>query len=197
MADRAWLSATPGRGRLLAGYGLELGEQLRASLGIGRVVVVGQAPSERGDPRRPITGAIGRRLASLAGWRLGLPFLQVVDRANLLPEFPGRARGGDAFPLARARSAAFALAPELDGRVVLGLGRGVVSALGAEDLAPLELRWTNLGGSSFLLAHLPHPSGRNRWWNADENRRSAAAFVRRVLWEGPALAASGPGYALI
>ena len=59
-----------------------------------RPLLIGQAPGPNTDPGVPLSGASGRRLAALCG--LGLDeFLALFDRANLLPEFPGKLGKGE------------------------------------------------------------------------------------------------------
>jgi uracil-DNA glycosylase len=103
-----------------------------------RPLLIGQAPGPNTDPSEPLSGASGKRLAALCGLDLE-EFLARFERANLLPEFPGKIGKGDRFPVALARPLARSLAGRcLDRRVVL-LGNGVASAFGWR--APW-LRWS-------------------------------------------------------
>ena len=149
--------------------------------GIGRVVLVGQAPCCGGDPRVPLTGRSGRFLASACG----IPFwsyLRWTVRVNLLDYWPGKSGKGDAFPMAEAREAAAALEPSLKGRRAVLLGHGVASAFGLGGrpyLGPWEVVPRPLG--SFAAAVLPHPSGVNRFWNDPTNRERAGRFLRSAI----------------
>lgn len=152
------------------------------------LVLLGRAPGThpRYEPRYALypvpVGCTGYRL-----WEMtGLPTSQYIklDRRNLLDYWPGRQGQGDKFPVRAAREAAEAMTPTLAGKRVLMMGKGVAQAFGIED--PPLLRWatriTNLvPRCSFRWAVLPHPSGRNRWYNDEENRARAEAFVRRAV----------------
>ena len=141
------------------------------------VVLVGEAPSRRSDPRRPLDGPCGSRLERLAE----IPVGSLGDRCvavNLLPAWPGRRGKGAAFPMAEARAAAAELVPLLEGRAVLLLGRRVAAAFGVVDWPYLvPMRWE--GGP--VAAVVPHPSGVCRWWNDPEASRRAAGTLRLAL----------------
>ena len=119
-----------------------------------------------------------------AGWRLWkmLPegttrrqYLDMFDRRNLL-----RAREWDQ---RAARAAAQELLPELGGRAVIVLGTQVRAALGLPKAEPLAWRMVSGppvdGRVSFLFSYaaLPHPSGRNMWYNAPTNREAVGKFL--------------------
>lgn len=94
-----------------------------------RPLLIGQSPGPRSDPSEPLSGASGRRLAALCG--LGLDeFLALFERANVIPDFPGKLGKGDAFPLALARPLARDLMPRCAGRPVVLLGNHVAAAFG-------------------------------------------------------------------
>lgn len=126
-------------------------------------------------------GSAGHRL-----WRL-LPegtsraqYLAAFDRRNLL-----RAREWSA---AEARRAAQALLPDLVGRLVVVLGTEVRSALGLPKVEPLSINesWLHPTGSPDLpvelrWAALPHPSGRNLWYNNEANRLRASDLLERIM----------------
>jgi hypothetical protein len=144
---------------------------------LGKITLVGQAPSRETDGLGAFRGRCGRRLADLAGLTLdGLH--EAADAVNLLGRWPGRAGRGDAFPMAEARAAAAAMS--LEGRAIL-VGRAVACAFGLRGLEPL--RWVRSG--ALEVAMVPHPSGLNAWWNSPENRSAAAAFLRGALAPGP------------
>ena len=118
-----------------------------------------------------------------AGWRLWkmLPegttraqYLDMFDRRNLL-----RARE---WAVPAARTAAAFLLPELAGRTVVVLGAQVRAALGLPRTEPLV--WRRSGPFKFDWIAVPHPSGRNLWYNEPGRRDEVGA----MLW---ALAAVG------
>lgn len=140
---------------------------------------VGQAPSGRGDPRRPVTGRIGARLMRLCGGLSLRDYCLLFGRLNLLAEFPGKNGKGDAFPIDEARRRAAWISRSLGGRRVVLLGGGVARAFGLSR--PRLLEWTRI--QDFEAAVVPHPSGINRWWNDPENEAKAAEFLTRTAEE--------------
>ena len=101
-------------------------------------------------------------------------YLDMFDRRNLL-----RAREWDQ---RAARAAAQELLPELGGRRVVVLGSQVRAALGlpkAEPLVWYKMLTPRVGqkAAAFSYAALPHPSGRNMWYNAPTNREAVGKFL--------------------
>lgn len=125
-----------------------------------KVVIIGQAPSRLSDPREPLSGRSGARLASLCG--ITLPeFLDRFERRNLLDAFPGRREGteGDFYVgLREARRIAEGLLPGLRSRSTVVLGATNMAAFGITAPA---FRFQDLAGCR--LAWSPHPSGVSRW----------------------------------
>ena len=115
----------------------------------------------------------------LLGWDLKA-YVRGFRRLNLVERHPGKRPGagkGDAFPMPLAEAAARRLLPNLAGRRVVALGAGVVEALVADALH--DWAWCSpLPVHGFTLLPLPHPSGRNRWWNSPDNVRAAQAALR-------------------
>lgn len=77
---------------------------------------------------------------------------------------------------------------------VVAVGRMVARALGIDGQLANDgfLRWSTNGTRQFAV--MPHPSGRNRWWNGMENREAAQIFLRSIAGTiGPlALPVGGP-----
>ena len=151
--------------------------------GDDRPVFIGQAPSRRGDPTKPLTGSPGRKLADLASMTPMEFYLSTV-RTNVLPRYVGAGGGGDAFPMTDARSRAVEMAAELDGRVVVFVGRRVAEVFGYKRL------WFDWEEGNFSVGHLlvwcrravmPHPSGRNRFWNDPRNVQDARSFMFELM----------------
>ena len=177
----------------------------------GDPLLVGEAPSAHGDPTKPLTGNVGRRLAHAAGLGFPAPFLRCFGRVNLLQEFPGYADGkggGATFPPDEARAAARTLVFELmrDAEVrarrpprphLILLGRRVAAAFDCDkfgeawfirqavQLTVLGSLEESLGGSQFDATVVPHPSQLSRWWNDPANLARAQAFFLS-LRAGPA-----------
>lgn len=138
-----------------------------------RVTLVGQAPGRNGG--EPLAGAIGRRLASLCALTYE-EYLEAFGRVNVLDRWPGRSGSGDSFPMREAREA---------GRLLLDVHRGPLVALGTAVADCLGFprhhlcRWLQAEGRA--VAVVPHPSGRNRWWNDPANREAAGVFLRSCV----------------
>jgi uracil-DNA glycosylase len=139
------------------------------------IVIVGQAPGPSSNRREPLTGASGRRLASLCGMTAD-EFCSRFERVNLLARYPGKLGKGDAFDLAAGRSAAFRLLPRMVGRRSVLLGGKVAASFGLRA-APM-FAWRRIGGA--VVAVAPHPSGISHWWNDPRNVRRARRFWRRL-----------------
>jgi uracil-DNA glycosylase len=153
-----------------------------------KILLVGEAPGKKVEryPKlwlRP--DASGRRhaanrLLEYTGWTMK-DYLEVFERTN----FYETAQGASAFksgktPSPRQFDRAEVLLNMMDtkccGRMIL-LGTRVARAFG---MKPSWLRWA--GG----IAVVPHPSGRNRWWNHKKNRRAAKRFFKELYtwWKG-------------
>lgn len=143
-----------------------------------RPLIVGYAPSRTSDPKRPLSGPCGDRLADLMGVS-ALDFVRRFERVNVFDAWPGKDGKGDGFdPLA-----AFDRAKEIDirGRKVLLLGRRVAAAFGLEcALEPCVPKLVEFPPSEFvsIVVMVPHPSGVNLWWNSEENRERARKALR-------------------
>lgn len=98
-------------------------------------------------------------------------YLDMFDRRNLL-----RARewSGDA-----ARRAAKLLLPTLTGRAVVVLGTQVRAALSLPLTEPLV--WRRCVPYEFDWIAVPHPSGRNRWYNGPGHRDEVGAMLWAVV----------------
>lgn len=110
-------------------------------------------------------------------------YLTAFDRTNVLYEFPGRHKRDDKFPMPQARVAAQAIRPLLAGRTVVLVGRNVAQAFNFEadffDWVdwPVQRRCSIRHDPGLARAVvIPHPSGRNHWYNTQANRDLASAF---------------------
>jgi len=130
--------------------------------------------------RISLTGAVGRRMAQLAGISF-FSYLRHTDRRNLLDRCPGKR-----FPCAEAFRRAESMREELCGRRVIFMGRMVATAFGCAQCG--LLKWYS--GPDLCLpmeafAILPHPSGLNRWWNRGRHTSMARKFLREAFREVP------------
>jgi hypothetical protein len=143
-----------------------------------RVTFIGLTPGGMERVERPFGpggNGSGQRLAEAAG--VGT-ILTLAATRNLFPE-PLQGR----IPTGKMLRQAATEAPLPAGRVIL-LGREVGSAYRAAHLPPFAWeRRVNAyhWAGAVWVSVLPHPSGRNRWWNRTENRRRARIFLRRAL----------------
>lgn len=144
-----------------------------------RPLLIGQAPGPRTNPDTPLWPAPpqsgGGRLFTLTGMTTR-EYLRTFDRMNLLREFPGRWRRDDRWPRREARIAAQAVEPLLKERVVIFVGRNVATAFDHGQLPWFE--WTQCGRWGYAGVVIPHPSGRNHWYNREGNR-----LISQEFWE--------------
>ena len=138
---------------------------------ISAPLFVGQAPSRRTDGGEPFSGATGLKLEQL----LGRP-LRGYPQVNLFDRWPGTTGNGDVFPLAAARDRAAAILAVFAAERIVAVGLGVGRAFGLSG-GPLDV--VEQDGRRFLL--LPHPSGRNRWYNVSASRLAAGEALRRFV----------------
>ena len=140
-----------------------------------KIGLVGQAPSRRGDPRKPLAGPNGRKIARLAG--MSYDELIACRRKHLNTHYSGKRGKGDAFD--RAKGNVKAADVLLDWRVerIVLLGKKVARCFGFRDLP--FLAEISIYGRRFLI--FPHPSSTNRWWNERRNERRARQLLQRFL----------------
>lgn len=145
-------------------------------------LLIGQAPGPNTDSRLPLypipSTSTGGRLAKFMGLTR-TQYLRTFDRVNVLQDFPGKCKRDDKFPMRDAIIAARAMRPLLAGREVILVGRNVANAFGYYEI-PFH-HWMSDDRSGFMVCCIPHPSGRNLWYNLAENREAAAEFWRRYL----------------
>ena len=148
---------------------------------VTRLVLLGQAPGS-GDDTDPLMGAVGRRVAHLAGLKFPYEYRATFTLLNLLDHYPGKAgKKGDLFPLDEARKRVVELAPELENGVVIALGRHSLRAFGLEDLSWFEAGVVDVAGVKVLLHAFPHPSGVNKWFNDQDNRAWFGRELRDII----------------
>jgi hypothetical protein len=146
-----------------------------------RPLLVGQAPGPRSDPKEPLSGRCGARLAGLCCIEVE-EFFRRFECVNLIDKFPGKAGKGDRFPVNLARRAALCVSKEFADRKVVLLGDNVARAFEVGRIYPPGAFIPMWGGA---VCTFPHPSGVSRWWNEPRNVREARHF-----WSGLALEAA-------
>ena len=142
-------------------------------------LLVGQAPGPNTDPTRPLypnpSHLSGGRLAEIMGLD-PREYLRRFDRINLLYRHPGRwpGKNDDKWPEKLARVAAEAVRPLVRDRDVILVGRNVARAFGLAE-TPFHARLPD------ATVVIPHPAGRNHWYNDPVNRKEAHEFWTRYL----------------
>lgn len=150
-----------------------------------RLVIVGESPSPRGRSDLSLfphpKNSAGYRLSEITG--LGhAGYTQRTQRINLHPEHVPDHRWST--PSARAAAENLVASDFLTGREVILLGSRVLEAF-IPDVKVNRIRpcqWyehVGRGGEhKFKWALIPHPSGRNRWYNDVQNKRAVYHFLR-------------------
>ena len=166
----------------------------RGALLKNRLMLIGQAPSENGDPSLPLTGIAGKKLAELLGisW---FTYLRRTHRENIFRDFQGKEGKGDRFPIDDARRRARRIRIPDDVVLVLLLGKSVAEAFGIKRPTYFEplYAWGDpagkIGGEPARMIEIrviPHPSGISRWWNDPENQKRAKrelSKIARSVWD--------------
>lgn len=136
-----------------------------------RPLLVCAAPGPNTNPEQPLLcipkTSAGGRLKELMGISSS-QYLHTFDRINLVADYPGATCRGDKFPMSTAKATARAIRPLLVGRVVILVGSGPRDAFGLSHVDWHQ--WTKCpiwGMTQFAV--VPHPSGRNHWYNKPEN----------------------------
>src|SRR5438270_11635019 len=140
-----------------------------------KIGLVGQAPSRRGDPSKPLAGPNGKKIARLAG--MSYAELLACRRRHLNTHHSAERGKDNAFDHAKGSlNAADVLLDWRVERIVL-LGKNVARCFGFRDMPFLaEMR---VYGRRFLI--FPHPSGVNRWWKERQNEQRARQLLQRFL----------------
>ena len=134
-----------------------------------KTILVGMSPI-KGDPKEPLSGPSGRRLAALAGLDLD-DFLSYLERVNLVVD--GKR------DVASVIAKADALREKWKGRNVILLGRQVAAAfrLNPDGYEYFQMQALEPG---FEAAVCPHPSEKTHWWNEPVNVERAREFMLRL-----------------
>lgn len=142
-----------------------------------RITIVGEAPSRSGARAlHPDDCSSGRRLLEFTGWTRD-EYLS----CNLVNLFDEPVAKWDA-QLARGRATRLRLS-HCD--LLVALGRRVERVLAGSPRRTREW-FSDLGRGKFAIGWYvaPHPSGLNRWWNDEVNRRQARRFFNKLATAG-------------
>lgn len=166
-------------------------------------IIVGEAPSKSGDKYHdfPLSGAVGEKLCTMAGLtpdergsrygRYYWALREAFDCTNLIERYPGAQGSGAAFPMDVARTRCLELRPMLEGSVVVLLGARLNQAFGwawcgRKRLAERHFEWVTVesefAGLDTMFVVIPHPSGLNRLYNAEETKASAGAALTAAVF---------------
>jgi hypothetical protein len=143
-----------------------------------KFLLIGQAPSQHGDPTKPLTGRIGKKIARLARVSMFM-YLRKTERYNLMGSWHGKKGKGDVFLVDEARTTARSFFGYLRNRHILFIGRAVANAFYAPGKKYCEWRYSKDWDCHFAI--LPHLSGIVRWWNDPENTRQASIFLQNTF----------------
>lgn len=110
-------------------------------------------------------------------------YLSHFQRLNLFREPLGTWENGrtkDKWSTRDARMVAQSMEPLLAGRVVLFCGRRVGEAFGFCNRSTPFFEWRQmpLCRGHYRAAVMPHPSGRNHYWNSRDATREAERFLK-------------------
>lgn len=131
-------------------------------------LILGMNAPRGGEPLLPTCpNSAGRRLWDLSGLSLE-DYVSLFERDNVL-------RGKQQWSWKKARSSAQSVKTEVRGRHVIVLGRDVWRALDLPATA-VALDTVTSGDSYWTL--VPHPSGKNLWYNSIENRDRVREWFR-------------------
>lgn len=137
------------------------------------IIMIGEAPGLiTAYDEGPLEGKIGRRLAEYAGLTLE-EYRDRTERHNLFDS------PIEKWPREEAALNAGLIWSSLIGRRTILLGRRVADAFGLTNMK--ELRSVTLDDRGTEVAIVPHPSGRNIWWNEAGNRAEARRFLREAF----------------
>lgn len=145
-----------------------------------RIILIGPSPTQNTDPNNPLspsresrsTGSCLLRLTNMDPDSFQIAF----DRHYLIPIHQGRHRGGDRYPRLLAKQAANRMLNNLKGRMVVLIGTNVARTFGIHSIGPFV--WVD--NEDVLMAWVPHPSGRNLWWNNPTNKQAGEAFLTEL-----------------
>ena len=148
-------------------------------------VILGMNNPISSDPHHALypspEGCTGHRLWTMLNARTGCSraqYLEAFERRNLLP--------GKTWSMPHARLAATQFIEEMRGRYILVLGAEPRDAL---RLPRVLVKPVEMYGSVWRL--LPHPSGRNLWYNVRGNREVAELLLEE-MYKGRVLETAEP-----
>lgn len=145
-------------------------------------VVLGMAPAADGQTAWASGTKSGERLARLAGLSLALELPHYFALDNLLPIY---------MPTRLQLRQAGMLYQFLPDWLYVIAGSETLRALGRRARPKDASSWLDDPGvltwyesrAGAMVAVLPHPSGRNRWYNRLEHQEAAEAFLQRARWD--------------
>lgn len=145
---------------------------------MSRLVFVGEAPGGRGTEDLPaLEGLVGKRLAKMCG--VSFEEWLKVDRRNIFESPDAGVPWESRAALIRAVQM-MGVFPH-NAHVVI-LGKRAAKAFRIDEFEPYQ--WVSAvriwSGDTLYMAHIPHPSGRNRLLNDPKERDRMERFLRET-----------------
>ncbi|HEX7088698.1 MAG TPA: uracil-DNA glycosylase family protein [Longimicrobiales bacterium] len=149
-------------------------------------LLLGEAPSERGDRYHafPLSGAPAEFICKLMEWETeGPAYWTLIEHFETLNAIE---RYRDAYPWSKPRAQErwtrwLLTRPEEEQRlplIVVCLGQRAAGAVGLRDDKPYG-EWLEAGLLQAVC--VPHPSGRNRFWNTSGARESMRSWLEEAI----------------
>jgi len=135
-----------------------------------KIVLIGEAPSRAASADEALLGRVGRKIAQLSGLTLE-EYLTTYERLNLLPN----PISWYVNPRIALRLEAQIMMESLRGKTCILLGAKVAHAF---NFSSQPLVWQRR--FSLRVAVVPHPSGRNRFYNDKNSAERVRAFLTEL-----------------
>lgn len=136
-----------------------------------RPILLGMNNPHSTDPTKALlptpNGSAGHRLWKLSGYPEE-QYLFKYERVNLVNEIKWE-------PVS-AKAAAVKFSTGLSSRTVVVLGFETWKMFGFPAISPCD----SIGVDSSTFYFVPHPSGRNLWYNEDGNQKKVRELLRRL-----------------
>lgn len=146
--------------------------------------MIGESPGT-GYPDEPVLGGrFSKKMAKVMSIEEPI-FLSMFIRSNLI-DFP--VKDWNTASRILAKHTISLVEPFLDQRIVFLAGRRVAAEFGVVDVdyyrEVAHMKTLPCGNDvTYGTIVIPHPSGRNRWWNDRNNTAEAKRFWRDWLWQ--------------
>lgn len=134
-------------------------------------ILLGMNNPHSTDPSKALlpvpNGSAGHRLWKLSGYPED-QYLSKFERVNLVNAITWEPKA--------AKAAAVRISMSLSSRDVIVLGFETWKMFGLPAISPCD----SIGVDSSTFYFVPHPSGRNLWYNKEENQKLVRELLRRL-----------------